>query len=239
MVRPRGRRLSVPGDDSDRYQFDLLLVRRARAGIRRDVTRLVRRLEGLRTLLSSLNRKTGMRLRSDDLDDVHQEVWVRIWAKLDSYRGTGSVEAWAGRYCVFVFMNRLRRTVRARAIETNLPEDLLSAAWVRRRAPIVDSLDELLDEVGAPEADIIRRKHLRSLSFARIARDLDIPVGTVKSRYYRGLKRLRVKLPVIDEESADPTCAGRSGFVGRGLGARASGKSRARKRFESRRPPLG
>ena len=63
-----------------------------------------------------------------------------------------------------------------------------------------DALDRALALLGPPEEAVVRLKHYDDLSFVEIGRLLEIPVNTVKSRYYRGLRWLRARLAPSSEE---------------------------------------
>ncbi|MEO1086475.1 MAG: sigma-70 family RNA polymerase sigma factor, partial [Acidobacteriota bacterium] len=47
--------------------------------------------------------------RPEDLDDVAQEVFLRAWSKLDTYRGEAPFEHWLTRLCLNLCYQRLRR----------------------------------------------------------------------------------------------------------------------------------
>ena len=230
MDRQQGRTVSGAPDAPFRHAPDQLLVRRALAGEGRSVSMLVQRLAGLKAILHRLNCRMGKPLGRDDLDDVHQEVWVRIWMKLDSYEGRGSLEAWARRFGIFVFMNRLRRAARERELERSLPEERIPDESTPRGDEFLVIIERLLDDLGSPEAEIIRLKHLQSLSFAGIAKELQIPLSTAKSRYYRGLGWLRNHLP-MGESGPQPSSISES----LPRVAHPPAAEPVRRRFESRR----
>ena len=49
-------------------------------------------------------------------------------------------------------------------------------------------------ELGPPGSDIVRLKHFEDESFSDIARRLEMPLGSVKTHYYRALEKLRLVL---------------------------------------------
>ena len=62
--------------------------------------------------------------------------------------------------------------------------------------PSVDRLNDVaevrraLDELPSTDRNLIRMQHFDELSHAEIARELEIPLGTVKSRTFRAHRRL-------------------------------------------------
>ena len=57
----------------------------------------------------------------------------------------------------------------------------------------VDRINRLLDGLPPNEAEIVRMNVVDNLSFVEIARILNLPQSTAKSRFYSGMKKLREK----------------------------------------------
>ncbi|MEM6675270.1 MAG: RNA polymerase sigma factor, partial [Planctomycetota bacterium] len=145
-------------------------------------------------LVAAIDRRRGGRLDAEGVRDVAQDALVRIWQKLDSFAGTGSLESWVYRFCHYEYMNHVRQ--RARRSETK-PLDGVEPAHDLSVAPIDASYSDVeraIDELGPPEATIIRMRHEDGRSFDEIGPLVDLLPNTAKTRYYRGLARLRRRL---------------------------------------------
>ncbi len=57
-----------------------------------------------------------------------------------------------------------------------------------------------LDQLGPPDADVIRGKHFDGLTFEGIGRALGASPNTVKYWYYRGMDKLRQQLRSLSAE---------------------------------------
>jgi RNA polymerase sigma-70 factor (ECF subfamily) len=74
--------------------------------------------------------------------------------------------------------------------------------------PSVDQMNDVaevrraLDELPPTDRDLIRMQHFDELSHAEIARELEIPLGTVKSRTFRAHRRLAGLLAHLRAEPA-------------------------------------
>ena len=130
-----------------------------------------------------------------DAEDVVQEAFARLlrqWAQVSQY---DDPEAWV-RMVAFRLLSNRRRKVRngARAVlRHGPPEDV--------GAPSADGVDvaAALQQLSLAHRQVVVLHHLVGLEVAAVARELDIPVGTVKSR----LSRARAELaPLLRDEDA-------------------------------------
>lgn len=133
-------------------------------------------------------------------EDVQQQVYTQIWQRAESYDpNRGSLLSW------------LMTIARSRAIDhrrRRVPEPLdpdVAATELDFRAEDerIDRLAEqwrireLLDRLPEAEAEVLRRRFYGELTQSEIAEREGIPLGTVKTRMFTGLRRLR---ELIDEE---------------------------------------
>ena len=134
----------------------------------------------------------------DDAQDLVQEVLVRVQRGLRTYQ-PGSLRGWLSRITTNAFLDDARRRSRRPAVA--LPDDPdvvlpsspdAAAAAEAERLPdhAQAALAGLAEEFRVPIvlADVV------GLSYAAIAEQLDIPVGTVRSRIHRGRLALREAL---------------------------------------------
>jgi RNA polymerase sigma-70 factor (ECF subfamily) len=129
-----------------------------------------------------------------ELEDCAQEVFERIWRKAPLYdRGRGSAPAWLLTLARRTALN-LRRARRA-----PLPVELGDETGAVE-PPDVDRfwLDAALERLPERERLVIELAYFDDLSQSRIAAELGVPLGSVKSWTRRGLNRLAT---LLGEES--------------------------------------
>lgn len=195
---------NVTGPGSGRWADDVDLVRHSLTGDQGASEALAIRLGCVARGVEKLNRRMGVPLRPDDVSDLAQETLVQIWEKLPTFEGRGRLEAWANRFCFLQFMNFLRMQHRLEGPRRAYLPDLEP-----RTAPAQTTLldreviDRGLRELDPPEARIIRLKHFHEHTFTEIGVILRSAPSTVKSRYYRGIGRLRRLLEPTLAEVAD------------------------------------
>ena len=178
-------------------------VERAVRGERRAVETLYARYR--RPLLGFLRRQCG---DAATADDVFQEVWLKVWTRLDRYRPEqGEFRAWLYRVAANAAHDRRRRD-RVRAADSlDHGRDPDAEAPIARLAePGADpgrAGDARLDwsrvrrtMEALPEArrTAILLRHHQGFSYAEIGTILDVPEGTAKTLVHRGLKDLRRRL---------------------------------------------
>ncbi|WP_436793535.1 sigma-70 family RNA polymerase sigma factor [Actinospongicola halichondriae] len=140
-------------------------------------------------------RLTGNR---DDAQDLVQEVLVRVQRGLRTYR-PGSLRGWLGRITTNAFLDDARR--RQRRPQVALPDDPELVLPASPAADEASAAAGLSDEVQAALASLaedyrvaVVLSDVAGLPYTDIAEQLDIPVGTVRSRIHRGRLALRAAL---------------------------------------------
>jgi RNA polymerase sigma-70 factor (ECF subfamily) len=172
---------------------DLALVRGALQMRRDSLQALAARLTCVHRILDAINARRGGALGVHDLEDIAQDVLVRVWQKLEAYRGHVALEFWVHRFCFLEYQNKLRGVRRGMPRAAANPEALLDAA--RSEAEALDEemgeLETCLAELEPTLEQVLRAKTLDGKGFDQIGAELGIPSATAKSRYYRGLIELR------------------------------------------------
>lgn len=157
------------------------------------VEAFVRRMSCARRFLTYKNASFGAPLGVHEVEDAVQSTLLAVWRKLDEYAGLGALEAWVARFAYLELMNRLHALDRRPLGLDRLGEDE-HAREEREPRPDPFEREHLyrgLERLEADAARIIRLKHLDDLTFESIAEQLTVPINTVKTRYYRGMERLR------------------------------------------------
>jgi RNA polymerase sigma factor (sigma-70 family) len=176
------------------------LVARCRAGDQQAWAELVERFSRYVYAIAV----QGFRLGEQDADDVFQEVFARVYERLDSLRDDEAIQPWIAQLTRRLCIDKLRATSRE---ETT--EDPESAA--NPDETLLARIDEALDVHEAMAAlpencrEILDRFFARDESYRTIGEALDLPAGTIASRISRCLVKLRDKL-----EGRNPV-SGRSG----------------------------
>lgn len=140
---------------------------------------------------------------SEDARDATQETFLSAYTNLKHFRGDAKFSSWLYRIALNVCHSKLRR--RPGRKDASLEQQQEDAGF-EPAAPDAAVDDRILgDQVGehvrralaaipVEMRQVIIMKEYEELKFHEIAEILDIPVSTVKTRMYTGLKELRKRL---------------------------------------------
>jgi RNA polymerase sigma-70 factor (ECF subfamily) len=141
-----------------------------------------------------------------------QEVFVKVFTHVESYQATAKFTTYLYRIARNTWIDHLRRTKHQRhvgsldatnedgrslgdslALVTDGPdEELGKRELVERVLNAISSLDE-------QHREVLVMSEVRGMRYSDIAEALGIPVGTVKSRMFNAMKRLRKKLAGLEK----------------------------------------
>lgn len=127
--------------------------------------------------------------------DAVQNALLRAWRDLPSLRDPDRFDAWLHRLLVHACLDEMRRARRHRLdIEITDTTDLPSVADEVSRIADRDQLERAFRRLEPDEQAVIVLHHYLDLPLPEVATTLGIPLGTAKSRLYRGLKGMRAAL---------------------------------------------
>ncbi|MGR6837131.1 RNA polymerase sigma factor [Syntrophomonas erecta] len=147
---------------------------------------------------------------SFNAQDLMQEVFVRAFNSIKSFRGEADLGTWLHRIAVNLWINQRRRDKKLVAFSLDDPLETEDGELVREVAACQDSpLDRLerietrelinlaLDRIPPDFKVALVLREIEGYSYDEIAQIMDCSLGTVKSRISRGRNALRKELHTI------------------------------------------
>jgi RNA polymerase sigma-70 factor (ECF subfamily) len=129
-----------------------------------------------------------------EAEDVFQEAFLQVFdGRLDP--ALGSFRAWLYQVARNACLNRLRareRGQRARAVPEGAPTPPLADEKLEQ-AEVARALERALGRL-TPALGELYRLRAAGLSYEELARVLDVPEGTIKSRMHELLQQLRKEM---------------------------------------------
>jgi RNA polymerase sigma-70 factor (ECF subfamily) len=173
----------APRSDPARPELDAL----ARAAGQGNVAAFERFYRGTVARVHTLAR----RLVGGEADEATQEIYLKAWRNLASWRGEAGVSTWLHSLARNELVNR---TARRGSPETGMEEHLRARAAASARPEARLELEEAI--VALPEgARVVFVLHeLEGLSHPEIAARLGLSIGTSKSQLHRARLLLRAAL---------------------------------------------
>ncbi len=192
--------------DSNQANEDFRLVQAFKAGDQKAFEELVRRYQ--RQVANIIYLTLGNR---EEIQDIAQEVFVRVYRSIDKFEFDASFFSWIYRITVNLCIDELRRRKIKRTLsldfltegalesEKKSKETILASDGVltdEKREVILDALQRISEE----HRQVIILREYEELSYAQIASYLGISIQAVKSRIFRAREDLRVLLKDYFEE---------------------------------------
>src|SRR5205823_2062701 len=120
----------------------------------------------------------GFRLREHDAEDVFQEVFARVYDRLDSLRDDSAVRPWIAQLTRRLCLDRLAAERREQPAEEVLPPGAEASLADLDEAFAVH---EALAQLSEPCQEVLDRFFARDESYRTIGAELQLPPGTIAS----------------------------------------------------------
>ena len=151
-----------------------------------------------------------------DAEDLSQEVWLKAYAALRTFRFESGFYTWLRRITINCFLNHRRRALsRARSFPwsrpltgdativagSDAPAETTTAGWETnlQNRLVVEKVMQALAEVTPQQRLIFLLKHQEGMTYEEIAKELGCSQGTVKKSVSRTVAKLRERLGVNQE----------------------------------------
>jgi len=192
--------------DSNQTTEDFRLVKAFKAGDPKSFEDLVRRYQ--RQVANIIYLTLGSR---EGVQDISQEVFVRVYRSIDKFEFDASFFSWIYRITVNLTIDELRRKKIKRALSLDfLTEGTLEREKKSKKQLLASDgvLDDEKREIILGALQMITQEHRQviilreyeDLTYAEIAAYLGISIQAVKSRIFRAREDLRVLLKDYFEE---------------------------------------
>ena len=175
---------------------DFELIERARSGDDGAFTRVVQAYR--RRILGTIARLIG---RPEDVEDVGQEVFLRLYYSLEQLRTPEVFEPWLYRLTVNAALDYLRRQKRrqeSRMSDLSEQQVLMADAAAggkqnaeeQRRSKVREQVEALLDQVSQEDRLLLTLKEVEGLSLKELEKIYRVNENALKVRLFRARQRV-------------------------------------------------
>jgi RNA polymerase sigma-70 factor (ECF subfamily) len=192
---------------------DFELIKKAREGDDAAYSQLVQAYR--KRILGTIARLIG---RPEDVEDVGQEVFLRLYFSLDQLRTAEVFEPWLYRLTVnaaYDYLRRQRRRREARMSDLSEQQVLLADAAAgtkregeeQRHKRSRELLDVLMNSISEQDRLLLTLKEIEGLSLKELEKIYGVKENALKVRLFRARQRV---LQVFEASGHKPADAGRS-----------------------------
>jgi RNA polymerase sigma-70 factor (ECF subfamily) len=189
------------------------LIERARAGDDAAFNEIV--LASRRRVMGTIARLIG---RREDVEDVAQQVFLRLYLSLDQLRTPDVFDPWLYRLTVNAAYDYLRRQRRRNELRmADLPEQVVSSADAAaggarledevRKAKVRELMQGLLAAVSEADRTLLILKEVEGLTLKELERVYHVKENALKVRLFRARQRV-LKALSQQQEGAGRQAAG-------------------------------
>jgi RNA polymerase sigma-70 factor (ECF subfamily) len=144
-----------------------------------------------RTHVARVHSLVRRMLDADEADDLTQDIFVRAWQKLSTFRGEAAFGTWLHRLAVNVILAR-RKTVGVERGRFRTEEDALDDVSGRRETPEISmDFEEAIGRLPDGARQVFVLHDVEGYRHEEIARMLGVVPGTSKSQLHHARMALR------------------------------------------------
>lgn len=146
-----------------------------------------------------------------DAEEVTQDAFIRAHRGLENFRGDASFSTWLYQIATNLAHNRYWYWFRRKrdfsvsldqplaidgdlTLENVMPSEGETPSQAAVTQEFVDRVTECMNHLGEKHREVLTLRNVQNMSYDAIARELDISVGTVKSRIARARDSLRDRM---------------------------------------------
>jgi len=138
----------------------------------------------------------------EEARDAAQEAFLKAYRALPGFKREARFSSWLYQIAVNLCRDRLRRRKGRTLVSLEALEEV--GPVIASRGPGTQDLVEQIDlrravrraiaALSEEQREVVILKEYQGLTFLEIAQALELPISTVKTRLYRGLGQLRLRL---------------------------------------------
>jgi len=121
-----------------------------------------------------------------DVDDLCQEIWLRIWTEISADPRRETSRSWIDTIATDTCRRHRRDTARRQTVPI-ADHHMLTTEQIEDRL----DLERLISHLSPTQQQIVRLHYVDGYTVSEIANRLSLPPGTVKSHLYRARRKMK------------------------------------------------
>lgn len=147
---------------------------------------------------------SGSALAASNADELVQEVMLKVWQKASRYNPQkAAASTWIytiARNCRTDMYRRLQKFDTPLSAEDVMPDDREEEPFVAvQQKRSATRLREMMDQLPHEQSQILAKVYMEGKSHSEVSLELDLPLGTVKSRVRLAMQKLQLQF--VEQQS--------------------------------------
>lgn len=149
----------------------------------------------------------NMLRNENEIEDVAQEVFIKVYKNLDKFNGDSSLYTWIYKIATNLCLDQIKKRKEViyideklqlddGEVEIQIPSDEKLQDEIYEQKELKQKLESCIDKLPEKQKAMIVLRDIKGLSYDEIAEILDLKLGTVKSQ----INRARLKLKELLEK---------------------------------------
>lgn len=158
--------------------------------------------EGFRELVRTYSKALYWQIRRivvnhKDADDILQEVFIKIWQGIESFRGEAKLTTWMYRIAYFESLSHAKRQKRIAENQIEITEDNDFLVDQVAGDPYFDGdraeklLQEAIDKLPPKQKQVFVMRYFSELSYAEIEEITGTSQGSLKASYHHAVEKIK------------------------------------------------
>jgi len=139
---------------------------------------------------------------TDDIDDVIQEVMMRVYKGIKKFKGNSSLSTWIYKItmnvCNTLYEKNKKKNEKIFSVQNDEEENDIEIVDTEKNVQkqvqqelLYERIMEIIEQLPEKERLLIKLRDIDGLPYSEIAEILEIPEGTVKSRLHSAREKLK------------------------------------------------
>jgi len=160
---------------------------------------------GFKLLVTTYSERLYWHLRRfvnfhEDADDLLQDVFVKVWQKLDQFQGRSSMYTWIYRIATNEALSFIRKNKKMHIVDIARDDEGLSLEEKLVADPLFDGdeaqklLQVAIAQLPEKQKAVFMLRYFEEMKYDEISEVLDTSVGALKANYHHAVKKIEEHL---------------------------------------------
>ena len=151
----------------------------------------------------------GILRNEENAKDVTQQIWVKVWKKIDTFKGNSSFSTWLYRIATFAALDYIRANKKHQKVDSieaseeaeginpiQLTSDIADEQprSSLRKKEIMEGFQQALTKLNEQHRTALVLREIEGLSYEEIAGIMKCKIGTVMSRIFNARRTIQLHM---------------------------------------------